>query len=277
MRGPEESRPNDQPPWIPVGENDIVASISKGVKSLTLSKEFKDKLCKPWSRSFVIRLLGKSIGYSFLCQRLHAMWKPVGHLHIVDLDRSCFLVKFGNDQDYFKALTGGLGSFWTSTLSFINGTNLSGCLTSSQTSWLRGFGFLTSLFNSTTLKSWHLWATPLSGHAKEVCPLATRHEVTPVKETINSEVKDSPPAAMTPETFGPWMIATRRKRKPFLESNSKMESAKLEAQRSPRKKKERRIWWVIPRSRLIPKMEIRIVQLILKRDKGWLPLALRLV
>ncbi|CAN1243931.1 hypothetical protein LINPERPRIM_LOCUS5876, partial [Linum perenne] len=161
LRGPEESSPNDQPPWIPVGENDIVASISKGVKSLTLSKEFKDKLCKPWSRSFIIRLLGKSIGYSFLCQRLHAMWKPVGHLHIVDLDRSCFLVKFGNDQDYFKALTGGLGSFWTSTLSFINGTNLSGCQTSSQTSWLRGFGFLTSLFNSTTLKSWHLWGTPL--------------------------------------------------------------------------------------------------------------------
>ncbi|CAN1842297.1 hypothetical protein LINPERHAP1_LOCUS36804 [Linum perenne] len=28
-------------------------------------------------------------------------------MHIVDLDRSCFLVKFGNNQDYFKALTGG--------------------------------------------------------------------------------------------------------------------------------------------------------------------------
>ncbi|CAN1835838.1 hypothetical protein LINPERHAP1_LOCUS34552 [Linum perenne] len=35
------------------------------------------------------------------------MWEPAGHLHIVDLDRSCFLVKFSLEQDYFKALTGG--------------------------------------------------------------------------------------------------------------------------------------------------------------------------
>ncbi|CAN1332717.1 hypothetical protein LINPERPRIM_LOCUS35828 [Linum perenne] len=35
------------------------------------------------------------------------MWKPTGNLHIVDLDKSCFLVKFSIEQDYFKALTGG--------------------------------------------------------------------------------------------------------------------------------------------------------------------------
>ncbi|CAN1167662.1 hypothetical protein LINPERHAP1_LOCUS7672 [Linum perenne] len=35
------------------------------------------------------------------------MWKPIGHMHIVDLDKSCFIVKFGLEQDYFKALTGG--------------------------------------------------------------------------------------------------------------------------------------------------------------------------
>ncbi|CAN1841023.1 hypothetical protein LINPERHAP1_LOCUS36319 [Linum perenne] len=35
------------------------------------------------------------------------MWKPTGNMHIVDLDKSCFLVKFSVEQDYFKALTGG--------------------------------------------------------------------------------------------------------------------------------------------------------------------------
>ncbi|CAN1173740.1 hypothetical protein LINPERHAP2_LOCUS30846 [Linum perenne] len=35
------------------------------------------------------------------------MWKPTGNIHIVDLDKSCFLVKFSVEQDYFKALTGG--------------------------------------------------------------------------------------------------------------------------------------------------------------------------
>ncbi|CAN1823956.1 hypothetical protein LINPERHAP1_LOCUS30589 [Linum perenne] len=51
LRGPEEGRSNDQQAWIPVGENDITSSISNGIKSLSLSREFKDKLCKPWSRS----------------------------------------------------------------------------------------------------------------------------------------------------------------------------------------------------------------------------------
>ncbi|CAN1336798.1 hypothetical protein LINPERPRIM_LOCUS37313 [Linum perenne] len=35
------------------------------------------------------------------------MWKPLGNLHIMDLEKNCFMVKFANDQDYFKALTGG--------------------------------------------------------------------------------------------------------------------------------------------------------------------------
>ncbi|CAN1138426.1 hypothetical protein LINPERHAP2_LOCUS10678, partial [Linum perenne] len=93
--------------WIPVGVSDIVPACSNGIKSLSLSKGFKEKLCRPWSHSLVVRLLGKSIGYSYLCHRLRAMWKPTGNLHIVDLDKSCFLVKFSVEQDYFKALTGG--------------------------------------------------------------------------------------------------------------------------------------------------------------------------
>ncbi|CAN1744110.1 hypothetical protein LINPERHAP1_LOCUS2009 [Linum perenne] len=99
--------PNSAHHWIPVGEKDILLTVRDGIKSLNLSEEFKDKLCKPWSNTVVVRLLGKNIGYSYPCHRLHAIWKPLGNLHIVDLDRNCFLVKFANEQDYFKALTGG--------------------------------------------------------------------------------------------------------------------------------------------------------------------------
>ncbi|CAN1815928.1 hypothetical protein LINPERHAP1_LOCUS27610 [Linum perenne] len=35
------------------------------------------------------------------------MWKPAGSMHVVDIDRDCFIVKFSNEQDYFQALTGG--------------------------------------------------------------------------------------------------------------------------------------------------------------------------
>ncbi|CAN1790105.1 hypothetical protein LINPERHAP1_LOCUS18708 [Linum perenne] len=55
----------------------------------------------------MVHLLGKTIGYSYMCHRLQALWKLLGNLHIIDLDKNCFMVKFASDQDYFKALTGG--------------------------------------------------------------------------------------------------------------------------------------------------------------------------
>ncbi|CAN1775312.1 hypothetical protein LINPERHAP1_LOCUS13284 [Linum perenne] len=93
--------------WLPNGVSDIFTTSSNGIKSLFLSQGFKEKLCKPWSHSVVVQLLGKYIGYSYLCHRLHAMWKPMGNMHIVDLDKSCFLIMFSIEQDYYKALTGG--------------------------------------------------------------------------------------------------------------------------------------------------------------------------
>ncbi|CAN1799479.1 hypothetical protein LINPERHAP1_LOCUS22125 [Linum perenne] len=107
LRGQHTIPPGGSKEWIPVGTHDITCSVSNGIKDLSLSKEFKEKLCKPWSNSVVVRLLGKTVGYSYLCHRLHAIWKPLGNLHIVDLDKNCFMGKFANDQDYFKALTGG--------------------------------------------------------------------------------------------------------------------------------------------------------------------------
>ncbi|CAN1798133.1 hypothetical protein LINPERHAP1_LOCUS21567 [Linum perenne] len=107
LQGRTASSPAADRAWIPVGVNDITSSASNGIRALSLSDDFREKLCKPWANSVVIRLLGKNVGYAYLCHRLHAIWKPVGNLHIVDLDNKCFLIKFSNDQDYFKALTGG--------------------------------------------------------------------------------------------------------------------------------------------------------------------------
>ncbi|CAN1305099.1 hypothetical protein LINPERPRIM_LOCUS26416 [Linum perenne] len=63
LSGVGQDLPKHQKEWICVGERDIIPSIINGVRSLQISKSFKDKLCKPWSNT--------------------------------------------NDQDYFRALTGG--------------------------------------------------------------------------------------------------------------------------------------------------------------------------
>ncbi|CAN1121856.1 hypothetical protein LINPERHAP2_LOCUS1027, partial [Linum perenne] len=94
-------------PWICVGEKDIVSAVSDGIRSLRLSPVFKEKLCRPWTNSVIVRLIGKNISYTFMCNRLKAMWKPRGSMQVIDVDMNCYLVRFEEEKDYFNALTGG--------------------------------------------------------------------------------------------------------------------------------------------------------------------------
>ncbi|CAI0380090.1 unnamed protein product [Linum tenue] len=93
--------------WTPVGEKDLIPGERNGEPALSVSSSFKTKICAPWQRALVVRLLGTKIGLSTLYSRLRSLWRPTGQLEVLDLDHDCFLVKLGNEQDYFRALTDG--------------------------------------------------------------------------------------------------------------------------------------------------------------------------
>ncbi|CAI0466321.1 unnamed protein product [Linum tenue] len=93
--------------WTPVGEHDLIPGERNGEPALRVSTSFKNKICEPWQRTLVVRLLGCKIGFAALCSRLRSLWRPVGSLEAIDLDHDCFLVKLSNEQDYFRALTDG--------------------------------------------------------------------------------------------------------------------------------------------------------------------------
>ncbi|CAL1378660.1 unnamed protein product [Linum trigynum] len=93
--------------WTFVGTNDLEAGSFQGEPELKISENLKERLCQPWRKTLVVRLLGRSVAYSYLCSQLCWMWRPIGSLEIMDLNNDTFLATFGNDQDYLKALTGG--------------------------------------------------------------------------------------------------------------------------------------------------------------------------
>ncbi|CAI0468549.1 unnamed protein product [Linum tenue] len=101
------SSPSPANNWSPVGEHDLIPGERNGEPALRVSTDFKNRLCAPWQRTLVVRLLGTRIGFSTICARLKGMWKPVGTMEVMDLDHDCFLVKLSDDQDYFRALTDG--------------------------------------------------------------------------------------------------------------------------------------------------------------------------
>ncbi|KAL4340431.1 hypothetical protein GQ457_08G021740 [Hibiscus cannabinus] len=57
--------------------------------------------------SVIIRLLGKSIGYRALLNRVQSLWNPSGDMCLVNLDNDYYLARFALAEDFQKVLTGG--------------------------------------------------------------------------------------------------------------------------------------------------------------------------
>lgn len=54
-----------------------------------------------------MKLLGKNLGYNIMTDRLQKMWKPQGGFEIMDNDNGFYMVKFDQEADKDKVVTGG--------------------------------------------------------------------------------------------------------------------------------------------------------------------------
>ncbi|XP_019155204.1 PREDICTED: uncharacterized protein LOC109152077 [Ipomoea nil] len=67
---------------------------------IRLSKEDKIRIRRPWRRTLIIQLMGRAIGYNYLVRRLRTLWKPEGHMELIDLEHEYFLARFELQRDY---------------------------------------------------------------------------------------------------------------------------------------------------------------------------------
>ncbi|CAN1799872.1 hypothetical protein LINPERHAP1_LOCUS22295 [Linum perenne] len=184
----------------------------------------------------------KLVSYLFLCNRLRAIWKPIGHMHVVDLDRSCFLVKFANEQDYFKALTDGPWLIFDHYLivhpwdPMFRLGNLIGRTVKIDANTQRGDrgkfarlaveidlkeplipvvnldGILQSVEYENILKL--CYTCGKVGHEALECPLTASdtmgRESTPLLAAAEGLGGGNVEPALTSDGYGPWMVVTRR-------------------------------------------------------------------
>ncbi|CAN1167661.1 hypothetical protein LINPERHAP1_LOCUS7672 [Linum perenne] len=178
------------------------------------------------------------------------MWKPIGHMHIVDLDKSCFIVKFGLEQDYFKALTGGPWSILDHYLvvhQWDHSFRVSEDLPKKMVVWVRfphlpihlyHAQVLTSLgnligktiridFNTQRAERGKFARLAVEIDLTEpLPPVIGLDEVTQAVEYENLPTLEGSPVAKTSsETYGPWMIVNRKPYKPRKETSSLKEGA----------------------------------------------------
>ncbi|XP_019173794.1 PREDICTED: uncharacterized protein LOC109169367 [Ipomoea nil] len=74
---------------------------------IKVTKEEKKRLRRPWRRSLILRVLGRTVGYSFLLQRLQRMCKTQASFDLIALTNDCYIAKFETLADYEAVKLGG--------------------------------------------------------------------------------------------------------------------------------------------------------------------------
>ena len=83
------------------------SDLREGLVAIPFSKELKNHIQSPWSKSLIVKVYGRAVGFSFLHGRLLSLWKPVGKLDCMDLGKEFFLVCFSVREDCEAVLRNG--------------------------------------------------------------------------------------------------------------------------------------------------------------------------
>ncbi|KAJ4840914.1 hypothetical protein Tsubulata_001110 [Turnera subulata] len=67
----------------------------------------RNAFAKRWELAVVVKVMGRSVSYQVISEKLRSMWLPNGHMKVIDLDNDFFLVRFTDRQDYLRCLTQG--------------------------------------------------------------------------------------------------------------------------------------------------------------------------
>ncbi|KAI9073371.1 hypothetical protein K1719_044650 [Acacia pycnantha] len=67
----------------------------------------RERLMRPFSRTLVVKLLGRQISYGFMLKKLKQLWERKGNIEVFDCENHFYLVNFQSLEDYMEALVGG--------------------------------------------------------------------------------------------------------------------------------------------------------------------------
>ncbi|KAI8031517.1 hypothetical protein LOK49_LG01G02367 [Camellia lanceoleosa] len=90
--------------------NDMVevdSNTPTTIPSISLSKEEIIRIRDPWQNSLIVKLMGQSLGYTYLIDKLKSIWKSSGTFLGINLGNHFFLLKFQEMLELNKVLNEG--------------------------------------------------------------------------------------------------------------------------------------------------------------------------
>ncbi|CAN6921497.1 unnamed protein product [Brassica oleracea] len=78
-----------------------------GEPVITIGTDVLEAMNDLWKQCIIVKVLGRNVPLMALHRRLKELWKPKGAMVVMDLPRQYFMIRFGEEEDYMNALTGG--------------------------------------------------------------------------------------------------------------------------------------------------------------------------
>ncbi|KAL4319829.1 hypothetical protein GQ457_18G007350 [Hibiscus cannabinus] len=89
---------------VEVLDSDILINDSGPITEIKFSDKVHKAIDDKLARLVIIRLLGKTIGYRALLNRIESLWMPAGEISLIDLDNEYYLVRFALEEDFSKII-----------------------------------------------------------------------------------------------------------------------------------------------------------------------------
>ncbi|KAE8694956.1 DNA helicase INO80-like [Hibiscus syriacus] len=78
---------------VVIQEGDVSVDQSGAYPVIQFSKRVRDSIDYNMRKTVIVRLLGKTIGYRALWNKINILWQPCGRFQLIDLDNDYFLTK----------------------------------------------------------------------------------------------------------------------------------------------------------------------------------------
>ncbi|KAE8704604.1 hypothetical protein F3Y22_tig00110450pilonHSYRG00928 [Hibiscus syriacus] len=88
-------------------EGDVEVDRSGPYPMIQFSERVHETIDRNMGQTVIVRMLGKSVGYRALWNKIHTLWKPQGKIQMIDLENEYYLIKLELESDYITALIEG--------------------------------------------------------------------------------------------------------------------------------------------------------------------------
>ena len=90
-----------------VESDDEFSDLPLGEKAVKLSSSTKSRIRAHWTKALIVKIVSRTVGYSFLHSHILSLWKPSRKMECVNFGQDFFLIRFSVKEDYANVLKGG--------------------------------------------------------------------------------------------------------------------------------------------------------------------------